>query len=262
MSVALNSVENAKLEVLTERLSRSSLSTRPFEPNFLFAFLAVRDLNVDLAYELVTNYVQNSVRFPKIFGIFNDSLISNYVQNVNFCCVTCDPRLTSASGLIISRIGVWDPKCFSYEDQLASLMAIFEHKLTECSAKGFILIVDVAGFGWSQFRALKVSALREFSDLTANCMPIRIIHVILVNCNLVVDAAWKLVKAFLKKSDQDKVIFSSKSFKELHNLVPIELLPQELGGNGTLCYGSINYLPQILAAEPQIKKRWAQLMNN
>lgn len=257
----MNNVQNAKLEVLKDQVSRSSLSSHQFDDDFLFAFLTARDLNVDLAIQLITYYVQNATKFPTLFGQFSESINSNYIKSANMCTSTCDPRLSSGGALVISRIGQWDLTMSSFDHFLASLINVFEHKTVDCAFNGFVYIIDVAGCSWSHLKAVKLALLRQFIDLIKNCMPIKVNHIIVVNCNLMFDGIWRLLKGFLKKADQDKVLFCRKDFNELHRLVPIELLPSELGGcNGH--YGTVDYLSDILLVECELRKRWANGVAN
>jgi len=104
-----------------------------------------------------------------------------------------------------------------------------------------LVIVDLKGFGLSQFWAFK-SIARRFFDVSQNYFPETMGQLIIINAPTSFTAIWSMIKPWLAPRTLDKVTILGTNNPEQHaalllDLVPPENLPVALGGTCTCTHG-------------------------
>mmetsp|Transcript_10157 Transcript_10157/g.19124 ORF Transcript_10157/g.19124 Transcript_10157/m.19124 type:complete len:319 (+) Transcript_10157:247-1203(+) len=88
------------------------------------------------------------------------------------------------------------------------------------------MIMDLDGIGW---RSLDVEALKHIMLFFQNYFPERVSTAVFWRAPKVFFILWRVVKPFLSKATQSKVLFAS-STKDLEKKVKLEHLPKRFGG--------------------------------
>ncbi|XP_043274935.1 clavesin-2-like [Venturia canescens] len=97
---------------------------------------------------------------------------------------------------------------------------------------GFVAVVDWSGFSLRQGGALGAAALRNLIAALRGRFPARFKAVHFLSAPLYVQATLALVKPFLDEKTRHKIYLHGNNLSTLHEHLPTDILPAELGGTG------------------------------
>ncbi|XP_029033102.1 clavesin-2-like [Osmia bicornis bicornis] len=97
---------------------------------------------------------------------------------------------------------------------------------------GFVAVVDWGGFSLRQGGALGAAALRNLIAALRGRFPARFKAVHFLSAPLYVQATLALVKPFLDEKTRNKIYLHGNNLSTLHEHLPTDILPAELGGTG------------------------------
>ncbi|XP_076160793.1 clavesin-2 [Ptiloglossa arizonensis] len=97
---------------------------------------------------------------------------------------------------------------------------------------GFVAVVDWSGFSLRQGGALGAAALRNLIAALRGRFPARFKAVHFLSAPLYVQATLALVKPFLDEKTRNKIYLHGNNLSTLHEHLPTDILPAELGGTG------------------------------
>ncbi|XP_006616298.1 clavesin-2-like [Apis dorsata] len=97
---------------------------------------------------------------------------------------------------------------------------------------GFVAVVDWSGFSLRQGGALGAAALRNLIAALRGRFPARFKAIHFLSAPLYVQATLALVKPFLDEKTRNKIYLHGNNLSTLHEHLPTDILPAELGGTG------------------------------
>lgn len=97
---------------------------------------------------------------------------------------------------------------------------------------GFVIVVDWSGFSLRQGSALGAAALRNLIAALRGRFPARFKAIHFLSAPLYVQATLALVKPFLDEKTRNKIYLHGNNLSTLHDHLPTDILPAELGGTG------------------------------
>lgn len=97
---------------------------------------------------------------------------------------------------------------------------------------GFVAVVDWGGFSLRQGGALGAAALRNLISALRGRFPARFKAIHFLSSPLCVQATLALVKPFLDEKTRNKIFLHGNNLTTLHEHLPTDILPAELGGTG------------------------------
>lgn len=97
---------------------------------------------------------------------------------------------------------------------------------------GFVAVVDWSGFSLRQGGALGAAALRNLITALRGRFPARFKAIHFLSAPLYVQATLALVKPFLDEKTRNKIYLHGNNLSTLHEHLPTDILPAELGGTG------------------------------
>ncbi|XP_014205030.1 clavesin-2-like [Copidosoma floridanum] len=97
---------------------------------------------------------------------------------------------------------------------------------------GFVAVVDWSGFTLRQGGALGAGALRNLISTLRGRFPARFKAIHFISAPLYVQATLALVKPFLDDKTRKKIYLHGNNLSTLHQHLPLDILPSELGGTG------------------------------
>lgn len=98
---------------------------------------------------------------------------------------------------------------------------------------GFFEVEDMAGTSWRQLFKLSPSVPKLTADLTEKALPVKFAKIHIVNESKIVDALYQLMKPLISQQLRQRLVFHGQKLAKLHEVVPLQQLPAELGGNWT-----------------------------
>ncbi|XP_014468825.1 PREDICTED: clavesin-2-like [Dinoponera quadriceps] len=97
---------------------------------------------------------------------------------------------------------------------------------------GFVAVVDWSGFSLRQGGALGAAAVRNLIAALRGRFPARFKAIHFLSAPLYVQATLALVKPFLDEKTRNKIYLHGNNLSTLHEHLPTDILPAELGGTG------------------------------
>ncbi|XP_033229107.1 uncharacterized protein LOC117180728 [Belonocnema kinseyi] len=97
---------------------------------------------------------------------------------------------------------------------------------------GFVAVVDWSNFSLRQGGALGAAALRNLVAALRGRFPARFKAIHFLSAPLYVQATLALIKPFLDEKTRSKIYLHGNNLSTLHEHLPTDILPAELGGSG------------------------------
>ncbi|KAF6212779.1 hypothetical protein GE061_010488 [Apolygus lucorum] len=232
--VATPTKENA-LKSLHELVrSNSNPDIKCTEDEFLSRFLFARKMNVEESYVLLCNYFAYRKRNPELFHNLttNDPLIKQALYD-GFPGVLPNKDRKGRT-ILVFFCNNWEDNNYSLEVIYRSLILSLESLLTEVhnQANGFVVIVDWTDVSLRQVTSLANKTLKLMIEGLQDCFPARFKGIHFVNQPWYIDPVITLLKAFLKEKTKKKIYVHGNNMSTLHEHIPVDVLPSELGGEG------------------------------
>ncbi|KZC04566.1 PREDICTED: clavesin-2-like [Dufourea novaeangliae] len=128
----------------------------------------------------------------------------------------------------------WDPIAVPALSVQRALFLVLEILIQDPRNQqyGFVVVVDWSGFSLRQGGALGVAALRNLIAALRGRFPARFKAIHFLSAPLYVQATLALVKPFLDEKTRNKIYLHGNNLSTLHEHLPTDILPAELGGTG------------------------------
>ncbi|XP_049854670.1 clavesin-1-like [Schistocerca gregaria] len=149
-------------------------------------------------------------------------------------CMTSGVLEVRARRLLLLRLGRWRPAGWQAEELLQAAGLCGEVAALEPAAQlsGVQAVFDLRGLGLEQLRALSPGFARTMVHYLANCFPIRINGVHVVNEPAIFGLVFSLFKSFLNERMQKRLFLHGHDMESLHSHITPDWLPPDLGGSG------------------------------
>ncbi|XP_031844650.1 clavesin-2 [Nomia melanderi] len=128
----------------------------------------------------------------------------------------------------------WDPVAVPALSVQRALFLVLEILIQDPrnQQSGFVAVVDWSGFSLRQGGALGAAALRNLIAALRGRFPARFKAIHFLSAPLYVQATLALVKPFLDEKTRNKIYLHGNNLSTLHEHLPTDILPAELGGTG------------------------------
>ncbi|KAK7073867.1 hypothetical protein SK128_017253, partial [Halocaridina rubra] len=206
-----------------------SLKSRLDKP-FLLSFLRARKFDYDKAMAMIRGYFrsrqENSDMYVSLFPTALD-----HVWNLRMQTVLPTPDNLGRT-VVIFRTGAWLPEACSLDDVFRSQVVILEHivRVPVTQLRGISAVVDCAGLSLTQAYYLTPTHIRRMISIIQEVFPLRFKALHFVHEPSIFDWVFSLVKPFLSETIKGRLHFHGEDLNSLHQHIPAEELPEELGG--------------------------------
>ncbi|UYV61507.1 CLVS1 [Cordylochernes scorpioides] len=218
---------------------RELIPTRPdveylrTDDAFILRFLRARKFDVTATFKLYTQYFVYRQRNNKLFlgfqaseGDIKQALLDGFPG------VLPQPDQHGRRVLVLFTAN-WDHLRYGlvsiYRALLLSLEKLLEDEETQVN--GLVIIVDWTEFSFKQSSHLNPKLLKLIIEGLQDCFPARFSAIHLINQPWYVEAAFTVLKPFLKDKTRGKVVMHGNNLTTLHAHLSREMLPAELGGS-------------------------------
>ncbi|XP_015929972.1 clavesin-1 [Parasteatoda tepidariorum] len=201
------------------------------DDSFLLRFLRVKKFDTQKAFRTFRNYHEFRTKHSGVFTCLKPSDVRNVIDMniINYVSY----RVSDGSHVAMFRLGKLDTNVVKLEDLVATVLICGE-LIFECEATqicGGILIIDFLNISLQHYAMfLNLSFVKFTINTFQDCWPDRVKGIHFVNQPAALTAIYHLVKPFVKKKLLQRVHFHGSKLESLHEFVPKELLPEELGG--------------------------------
>ncbi|XP_054717874.1 alpha-tocopherol transfer protein-like isoform X2 [Uloborus diversus] len=220
----------SSLKTLKEYLENDADLTPCTDDGFLLKFLRARKFSVKAAWTLVQKYYSIRITYPHMFRNFNPTACAAIMQSGIHYFLPY--RMKNGCAILMSRFGKWDPKVSLCEDILKFNLLCNEMAMLNpvTQITGLVTIADMKDFSWSHLFNIPISDVKCFINALENCLPVRNKAIHVVNNSSVFSVLFALVKPLLNEKVQNRIYFHGDNLDSLHQQIPPEILPEDLGG--------------------------------
>lgn len=136
--------------------------------------------------------------------------------------------------VLIILASQWDPIAVPALSVQRAIFLVLEILIQDPrnQQSGFVAVVDWSGFSLRQGSALGAAALRNLIAALRGRFPARFKAIHFLSAPLYVQATLALVKPFLDEKTRNKIYLHGNNLSTLHEHLPTDILPAELGGTG------------------------------
>ncbi|CAH1248401.1 CLVS2 [Branchiostoma lanceolatum] len=126
----------------------------------------------------------------------------------------------------------WDVTRYSIEHVLLAILISLEQMIqdAEVQVHGFAIIVDWSQFSFRQAARLSPAQMRLVIEGLQDSFPARFGGIHFINQPWYIDAAFTILKPFLKEKTRERILMHGNNMKSLHDQIHPEILPSEFGG--------------------------------
>lgn len=136
----------------------------------------------------------------------------------------------------IFRLADDNPDKFIFADVVRMASATLDARLVRLDknelTNGDYLVFDMKGFGFKHLMkcVANLSLLRNYMKYSQEAAPLKMIQNHFINCSPVVSKLMSFIKPFMNKEVTESLQFHT-NMETLFEIIPRELLPNELGGS-------------------------------
>ncbi|XP_070155656.1 alpha-tocopherol transfer protein-like isoform X2 [Polyergus mexicanus] len=145
-----------------------------------------------------------------------------------------------------------DPSRFVYNDNIKYFLMVCDvWFLTEGTNNGYIYFADASGLSFGHIARISPLGLKKYLYYIQEAAPIRLMGIHFINAPPAMELLMNMMKPFMKKEMIDMIHFHS-SLKSASEYVPIDSLPNEVGGKA----GSMYKLAEIEVKKLEDHREW------
>ncbi|XP_015113828.1 clavesin-2 [Diachasma alloeum] len=136
--------------------------------------------------------------------------------------------------VLVMLASQWDPIAVPALSVQRAIFLVLETLIQDPRNQqcGFVIVIDWCNFTLRQGSALGAAALRNLIAALRGRFPARFKGIHFLSAPLYVQATLALVKPFLDEKTRHKIYLHGNNLSTLHEHLPTDILPAELGGTG------------------------------
>jgi len=223
------------------------------EDSFLALFLHSNYYQIEPTKNTIENYYTTRTHIPEFFcnrdplGEKELRQIFKVVANLPLNGITKDGYRIMYGTLLDA-----DPSRYIYNDIVKySLMVCDVWFLTEGTNNGYIYFTDASKLSFGHIARINPLGLKKYLYYIQEAAPIRLVGIHIINAPPAMELLMNMIKPFMKKEMIDMIHFHS-SLKSASEYIPVDVLPNEVGGKA----GSIYELAEIQVKKLEDYREW------
>lgn len=214
---------------------------------FLRRFLYARKHDVQQSFELLVQYHQYRREHPDLWASADGGVLRALADGLPGVLEHRDRRGRCVLLMFASN---WTPHACPLLSVYRALLLTLERTLHDVQnqANGYVIIVDWTEFTFKQSCSLQAKVLKLMIDGLQDCMPVRFKSIHFIGQPWYVETALAVIKPYLKAKTRERIILHGNNLSTLHDSLPLDILPAELGGEGP-SYNSERWLQEFCRGE-------------
>ncbi|XP_050433947.1 alpha-tocopherol transfer protein-like isoform X4 [Adelges cooleyi] len=221
------------IEALKE-LVDANKNLPPVKDKEIVMFLHSAFFDVKKAYKtLVANYKYRS-ELTQIFS--NTDPMSEEMKEVyetmSLSIVTV-PYKGKHERYVYTQFKNEDPNVFNYVNSVKYFFMMMEVLIIQHGTfDGVILTMNGKGLNWRHLTKIPMKLAKNLMGFVQEALPVRLKEVHVINAGSISTMLFNLMKPFMWGNFLDRVTLYSEGSDEFFNHVPVEFMPEEMGGRG------------------------------
>ncbi|KAL1430463.1 hypothetical protein MTO96_014908 [Rhipicephalus appendiculatus] len=226
-------IRQTALSELRQLISGEPSLNCPTDDAFLLKFLRARKYDTQATFKNVKKYFKVRTDHPDMFKDLTPSSVPFDTVCRKHRLVTVSRHRDPAGRIaVLLRAGAWNADICSLNDFIRVCLVLLEHYLLleETQVRGFVVAIDLKGLSIYHLAHYTPSVIRTTTGLVQNCMPIRPQGFYVINNPPIFDFFYYFIKIFLKAKLVERIRLFGYDLKDLPQLVPDDVIPDEHGG--------------------------------
>ncbi|XP_012278955.1 uncharacterized protein LOC105698899 [Orussus abietinus] len=230
-------VRDKKLAIKTVRAilrDMPGVNLKDCTDEYITRFLLARKYRTEQAAVLIAAYQAQVAHRQDIFG--NLTARDPAIQRALRAGIpgVLPARDRKGRCVLVVLASQWDPIAVPALSVQRAIFLVLEILIQDPrnQQSGFVAVVDWGGFSLRQGGALGAAALRNLIAALRGRFPARFKAIHFLSAPLYVQATLALVKPFLDEKTRNKIYLHGNNLSTLHQHLPTDILPAELGGTG------------------------------
>ncbi|KAJ8679443.1 hypothetical protein QAD02_015230 [Eretmocerus hayati] len=230
-------VKDKKLAIKTVRAmlrDMPNVELKDCTDDYIMRFLLARKYRTDEAAALIASYQAQIANRQDIFG--NLTARDPALQRALRAGIpgVLPARDRKGRCVLIILASQWEPATIPALVVQRAIFLVLETLIQDPrnQQSGFVAVVDWSDFSLRQGGALGAGALRNLISTLRGRFPARFKAIHFLSPPLYVTATLALIKPFLDEKTRKKIYLHGNNLSSLHQHLPLDILPSELGGTG------------------------------
>ncbi|KAL6428454.1 hypothetical protein ACFW04_008609 [Cataglyphis niger] len=223
------------------------------EDSFLAMFLHSNYYQMQSTKNTIENYYTTRTHVPEFFSN-RDPLERKELRQAFKITANLPLKGVTKDGyrIMYSAFLDIDPSRFVYNDNVKYFLMVCDvWFLTEGTNNGYIYFADVSALSFGHIARISPLGLKKYLYYIQDAAPIRLMGIHFINAPPAMELLMNMMKPFMKKEMIDMIHFHS-SLKNASEYVPIDSLPNEVGGKA----GSMYKLAEIEVKKLEDHREW------
>ncbi|XP_024888242.1 alpha-tocopherol transfer protein-like isoform X2 [Temnothorax curvispinosus] len=223
------------------------------EDSFLALFLHSNYYQMEPTKNTIENYYTTRTHLPEFF-CNRDPLEEKKLQQAFKVTAILSLNGITKDGYKIIYGTYLDPDPSNYifnDNAKYSTMLHDIYFLTDGTNNGYTYIVDASKLSFGHVARMSPLGLKKMLYYIQNAAPMRLKGIHVINAPSAMELFMNTAKPFMKKEIMD-IIHFHPSFKSLSEYIPVDVLPNEMGGKA----GSVHELAEIQVKKLEDYREW------
>lgn len=221
-----------KVEELRQKVLSELEDDIRTDDDFLMKFLRSKHYDVEGAFNKLKNYdsfYRRHESWKEVHVDVTSHVFGDGVVNV------LESRDALGRRVLWFRSCNWQPSIVTPDQLLQAGALSSELTFLEPGTQraGLVIIYDMKDFGLSHLRSVTPSFARRMTFFMSECVPQKIEALHVINEPTTFSVLYSLYKRFLDDRVKQRLHFHGADLSSLHEHVPVDILPVELGGEHT-----------------------------
>lgn len=219
------------LQYLKMRLLKIEHLRPRLDDDFLLRFLRVSKFDSQRAFERVQKFYSVRRKYSNIFKDFYPSAQETSLRTHHL--LVSPHRAQDHSIVLVNKRGLYDPSTMIYDHifliDCLVLECVMDNPITQVC--GVNVIIDMKGYSFQHFIQDTPGRVRLALETFQNTIPLRYKSIFIVNAPQIFTIIYNLCYPFLSAKIKKRIhLCYGSDWKNLHSVLPPEILPAEYGG--------------------------------
>ncbi|CAG0896259.1 unnamed protein product [Darwinula stevensoni] len=242
------------------------LQTVPRDDRTILMFLRGCKFSLERTKEKLDMFFSIRTLLPEFFENGDPMHPTNLaILRLGTCLPVEDKYEADGSKIVIARAAVQDPDKIKQEDIIRVICFIgdiilnVDEQTQICGVTG---VIDLTGMTWAHGMALTPALVKKAMTAWQDGYPARHKRLHYINAPPFFESVFNIFRGFMNEKIKRRVSFHGNRFESLHQMIPVHLLPKELGGT----YGNYEdmadyWMKKVLSHREEIMERAMQKSN-
>ncbi|KAL5241385.1 hypothetical protein ACI65C_008795 [Semiaphis heraclei] len=225
------------IEALKERLKENN-DLPPIRDKLVVMFLHSSYFDVDVAYKTIIANYKYRKELPYMFENYDPSSEEmKQVFDSMSISIVFNPSTGKQERILYTNFKTTDPREYDYVRCVRYFLMMLEYLMvTTGTFDGVVLTMNSKGVCWRHITKTPMNTMKKMLGFVQEALPVRLKEVHVLNAGTIISMLFNIIRPFMRSTLMNLLKVFPENSTEIFNHVPIDIMPQEMGGNGKSHY--------------------------